>query len=273
LFSKIVEFFLTKFFLRIEYFDNERKVVMVLKDKIAIITGGARGIGREIALVFAKEGCNLSLCDISPDALRETQREIETLGRLCMTGIVDVTKADEVESFVQKTLDKFGKIDILVNNAGITKDALLVRMSESDWDAVLGVNLKGAFNCAKAVSKVMMKQRDGKIVNMASIIGVVGNAGQANYAASKGGLIALTKSIAKELASRNVRVNAIAPGFIQTDMTAKLPENIKSEMLKHIPMSKLGTANDVANLALFLVSDDSAYITGQVIQVDGGMVM
>lgn len=246
---------------------------MVLKDKVAIITGGARGIGREIALVFAMEGCSLSLCDVSPDALRVAQVEIKALGRPCMTGIVDVTKADQVESFVQKTLDKFGKIDILVNNAGITKDALLVRMSESDWDAVLGVNLKGAFNCAKAVSKIMMKQRDGKIVNMASIIGMVGNAGQANYAASKGGLIALTKSIAKELASRNVRVNAIAPGFIQTDMTAKLPENIKSEMLKHIPMSKLGTANDVANLALFLVSDDSAYITGQVIQVDGGMVM
>jgi 3-oxoacyl-[acyl-carrier protein] reductase len=246
---------------------------MILKDKIAIITGGARGIGREIALVFAREGCSLSLCDVNPDALAATQKEIEALGRQCMTCVVDVTKSDQVDSFVQKTLDKFGKIDILVNNAGITKDTLLVRMSEADWDAVLSVNLKGAFLCAKAVSKVMMKQRDGRIVNMASIIGIIGNAGQANYAASKGGLIALTKSIAKELASRNVRANAIAPGFIQTDMTAKLPENVKSEMLKQIPMSKLGTANDVANLALFLVSDDSAYITGQVITVDGGMVM
>jgi len=246
---------------------------MVLKDKVAIVTGGARGIGREIALVFAKEGCSLSLCDVNPDALGVTQKEIETLGRQCMTGVMDVTKPDQVDSFVQKTLDKFGKIDILVNNAGITKDTLLVRMSESDWDAVLSVNLKGAFNCAKAVSKIMMKQRDGRIVNMASIIGMVGNAGQANYAASKGGLIALTKSIAKELASRNVRANAIAPGFIQTDMTAKLSENVKSEMLKAIPMGKLGTANDVANLALFLVSDDSAYITGQVVTVDGGMVM
>jgi 3-oxoacyl-[acyl-carrier protein] reductase len=246
---------------------------MVLKDKIAMITGGARGIGREIALVFAREGCSLSLCDVNPDALVSTQKEMEALGRQCMTGVVDVTKSDQVDSLVQKTLDKFGKIDILVNNAGITKDTLLVRMSEADWDAVLGVNLKGAFLCSKAVSKVMMKQRDGRIVNMASIIGIVGNAGQANYAASKGGLIALTKSIAKELASRNVRANAIAPGFIQTDMTAKLPENVKSEMLKAIPMAKLGTANDVANLALFLVSDDSAYITGQVITVDGGMVM
>lgn len=246
---------------------------MILKDKVAMITGGARGIGRQIALVFAGEGCSLSLCDISPDLLATTQKDMDALGHQCITGVVDVTKSDQVDSFVQKTLDKFGKIDILVNNAGITKDGLLVRMSEADWDAVLDVNLKGAFLCAKAVSKVMMKQGGGRIVNMASIIGIVGNAGQANYAASKGGLIALTKSIAKELASRNVRANAIAPGFIQTDMTAKLPENMKSELLKTIPMSKLGTADDVANLALFLVSDDSAYITGQVITVDGGMVM
>lgn len=246
---------------------------MILKGKAAIVTGGARGIGREIALTLAREGCDLSLCDVNPDTLAVAQKEIEALGRQCMTGVVDVTKAAQVEEFVQKTLDKFGKIDILVNNAGITKDTLLVRMSEADWDAVLGVNLKGAFNCTRAAAKIMMKQRDGRIVNMASIIGIVGNAGQANYAASKGGLIALTKSVAKELASRNVRVNAIAPGFIQTEMTAKLPDNIKSEMLKAIPMSKLGTVNDVANLALFLVSDDSAYITGQVITVDGGMVM
>lgn len=246
---------------------------MVLKDKVAMITGGGRGIGREIAMLFAKEGCDLALCDVNADVLNTTRETIEGMGRQALTGIVDVTKASDVEAFVQKTLDKFKKIDILVNNAGITKDTLLVRMSESDWDAVLGVNLKGAFNCTKAVAKVMMKQRDGKIVNMASIIGIVGNAGQANYAASKGGLIALTKTVAKELGSRNVRVNAIAPGFIQTDMTAKLPDNVKSEMLKQIPMGKLGTVNDVANLALFLVSDESAYITGQVVQVDGGMVM
>lgn len=246
---------------------------MVLKDKAAIVTGGGRGIGKEIAMGLAREGCNLALCDVNPEVLASTQKEIEDLGRQCLTGIVDVTKSDQVESFIQKTLDKFQKIDILVNNAGITKDTLLVRMSEQDWDAVLGVNLKGAFNCTKAVAKVMMKQRDGRIVNMASIIGLIGNAGQANYAASKGGLIAFTKTVAKELASRNVRVNAIAPGFIQTDMTAKLPDNVKNEMLKHVPMGKMGTVTDVANLALFLVSDDSSYITGQVITVDGGMVM
>jgi 3-oxoacyl-[acyl-carrier protein] reductase len=246
---------------------------MVLKDRVAIVTGGARGIGNEIARLFAKEGCDIALCDVNPEVLASAQKGIEEMSRQCITAVVDVTKADQVESFVQKTLDKFGKIDILVNNAGITKDTLLVRMSEADWDAVLGVNLKGAFNCTKAVAKVMMKQRDGRIVNMASIIGLIGNAGQANYAASKGGLIALTKTVAKELASRNVRVNAIAPGFIQTDMTAKLPDNVKAEMLKHVPMGKMGTVTDVANLALFLASDDSSYITGQVITVDGGMVM
>ncbi len=246
---------------------------MLLKDKVAIVTGGARGIGRQIALSFAKEGADIALCDVNAEALAVAQQEIEIIGRKAVTGVIDVTKSDQVESFVQKTLDKFGKIDILVNNAGITKDGLLVRMSESDWDAVIAVNLKGAFNCTKAVSKIMMKQRDGRIVNMASIIGIVGNAGQANYAASKGGLIALTKTIAKELASRNVRANALAPGFIQTEMTAKLSDNVKSEMLKFVPLGKFGTVQDVANLALFLASDNSSYITGQIIQVDGGMVM
>ena len=246
---------------------------MLLKDRVAMVTGGARGIGRQIALAFAKEGSDIALADVNAEALAVTQKEIEALGRKAITGVVDVTKSDQVDSFVQKTLDKFGKIDILVNNAGITKDGLLVRMSESDWDAVIAVNLKGAFNCTKAVSKIMMKQRDGRIVNMASIIGIMGNAGQANYAASKGGLIALTKTVAKELASRNVRANAIAPGFIQTEMTAKLPDNVKSEMLKFVPLAKFGTVQDVANLALFLASDNSSYITGQVVQVDGGMVM
>jgi len=238
-----------------------------------MITGGARGIGREIALVFAREGAGIAICDINAETLAGAQRQIEDLGRSAVTGIVDVTKADQVDSFVQKVLDKFKKIDILVNNAGITKDGLLVRMSEADWDTVLAVNLKGAFNCTRAVSKVMMKQRDGRIVNMASIIGIMGNAGQANYAASKGGLIALTKTVAKELASRNIRANAIAPGFIQTDMTAKLSNEVKSEMMKYVPLGHFGTVEDVANLALFLASDDSAYITGQVVQVDGGLVM
>jgi 3-oxoacyl-[acyl-carrier protein] reductase len=246
---------------------------MKLKDKVAFITGGARGIGKEIALAFAREGCDLAICDVNEAALADAQKEVESLGRTALTGVVDVTKQDQVDSFVQKTLDKFKKIDILINNAGITRDGLLVRMSESDWDAVLSVNLKGAFNCTKAVSKVMMKQRDGRIVNMASIIGVMGNAGQVNYAASKGGLIAFTKSVAKELASRNVRANAIAPGFIETDMTAKLSTELKEQMLKLIPLGKFGTAGDVASLAVFLSSDDSAYITGQVVQIDGGMLM
>jgi 3-oxoacyl-[acyl-carrier protein] reductase len=246
---------------------------MLLKDKIAIVTGGGRGIGAAIALLFAREGADIAIIDVNSDIMALAQKEIESLGRASLTGVVDVTKADQVESFVQKTLDKFKKIDILVNNAGITRDGLLVRMSESDWDMVLNVNLKGAFNCTKAVSRIMMKQRDGRIVNIASIIGIMGNAGQANYAASKGGLIAFTKSVAKELSSRNIRVNAIAPGFIQTDMTAKLSDEVKGEMLKLIPLGKLGTAQDVAELALFLASDSSAYMTGQVLQVDGGMVM
>ena len=246
---------------------------MKLKDKVAIVTGGARGIGKAISTAFAREGASLAICDVNSDVLAATKDELEALGRSVITGLVDVTKSDQVDGFVQKTLDKFKKIDILVNNAGITKDSLLVRMSEADWDAVLAVNLKGAFNCTKAVSKIMMKQRDGRIVNMASIIGIMGNAGQANYAASKGGLIAFTKTVAKELASRNVRANAIAPGFIQTDMTAKLSDEVKTEMLKYVPLAKFGTVEDVAGLALFLAGDDSAYITGQVVQVDGGMVM
>jgi len=246
---------------------------MKLKGRVAMVTGGARGIGREISILLAREGADIALCDVNAEILGITQKEIEALGRKVVTGVVDVTKSDQIDGFVQKTLDNFKKIDILVNNAGITRDGLLVRMSEADWDLVLAVNLKGAFNCTKAVSKTMMKQRGGRIVNMASIIGIMGNAGQANYAASKGGLIALTKSVAKELASRNVRANAIAPGFIQTDMTAKLSEEVKGEMLKFVPLGKFGTVQDVANLALFLVSDDSSYITGQVIQVDGGMVM
>ena len=246
---------------------------MLLKERIAVVTGGARGIGREIALLFAREGADLAICDVNEVVLDATKKEIEAAGRRCLAETVDVTKADQVENFVQKTLDKFSKIDILINNAGITRDGLLVRMSEADWDAVLNVNLKGAFNCTKSVAKIMMKQRDGRIVNIASIIGIMGNAGQANYAASKGGLIAFTKTVAKELGSRNVRVNAVAPGFIQTDMTAKLSEEMKSAMLKLIPLGALGTAKDVADLVLFLASDNSAYITGQVVQVDGGMVM
>lgn len=245
---------------------------MILKDKVSIITGGARGIGYAVAEDFAKAGSNLSLCDVNEDNLAKAKVELEKLGVRVYTQKVDVTKFPEVQDFVDKTLDKFSKIDILINNAGITRDGLLVRMGDAEWDAVLSVNLKGAFNCTKAVAKPMMKQRFGKIVNIASIIGIIGNAGQANYAASKGGLIAFTKSVAKELASRNINCNAIAPGFIQTDMTHVLAEDVKNTMLKLIPLGKFGAAKDVADLALFLVSETSAYITGQVIQVDGGMV-
>jgi 3-oxoacyl-[acyl-carrier protein] reductase len=245
---------------------------MLLQDKIAIITGGARGIGREIALAYAREGAHIALCDVNAEVLLETAKEIEALGRKVYTAVVDVTNFEQVEDFVKKTNETLGRIDVLVNNAGVTRDGLLLRMSEADWDLVININLKGAFNCTKAASKIMMKQREGAIVNMASIIGVMGNAGQANYAASKGGLISFTKSIAKEFASRNVRANAIAPGFIQTEMTNKLSEEVKGEMLKRIPLGKLGTVQDVANLAIFLGSSLSAYITGEVIKVEGGMV-
>ncbi|MDD5424576.1 MAG: 3-oxoacyl-[acyl-carrier-protein] reductase [Candidatus Omnitrophica bacterium] len=246
---------------------------MIFKDRVCLVTGGARGIGREIALAFAKAGSDIALCDVNPEALGAAKKDIEALGRKAETFVVDVTNLSQVEDMVNKTLDKFQKIDILINNAGITRDALIVRMSEQDFDSVIAVNLKGTFNCTKAVSKVMMKQRYGKIVSIASIIGMMGNAGQANYAASKAGVIGITKSVAKELASRNVNVNAIAPGFIETDMTAKLPENVKAQMLSLIPLNRFGKASDVAELAMFLASDASSYITGQVIKIDGGMVM
>ena len=245
---------------------------MILKDKVSIITGGARGIGKAIALRLAEKGSSIAICDVNPEALEDAKKELEAKGRTVLAEKVDVTSIEDIQKFTQKVLDKFGKIDILINNAGITRDGLLVRMNDADWDAVLNVNLKGTFNCAKQVAKTMMKQRAGRIVNIASIIGIVGNAGQANYAASKGGVIALTKSIAKELAARNITVNAIAPGFIQTDMTDRLPEDVKNNITKQIPLNKMGTVRDVANVALFLVSDAASYITGQVVQVDGGMV-
>ncbi|MDD5634334.1 MAG: 3-oxoacyl-[acyl-carrier-protein] reductase [Candidatus Omnitrophica bacterium] len=247
---------------------------MRLENKVSMITGAARGIGREIAMLFASEGSNLAICDVNEEALAATKGEIEkTTGRKVVAAKIDVTREEDVQNFVKKVLDNFSSLDILVNNAGITRDNLVMRMSEQEWDAVLDVNLKGAFNCIKAVSRPMMKNRSGKIINMASIIGIMGNMGQANYSASKGGLIALTKSVAKELGSRNINVNAIAPGFIQTDMTDKLQGEIKETLLKLIPLGKMGEAKDVARLALFLASSDSSYITGQVLQVDGGMVM
>lgn len=246
---------------------------MSLKDKVALITGGARGIGREIALYFAKEGADIALCDVNADLANETQKEIENLGRRALALSVDVTDFKAVEEMTNKILDKFSKIDILINNAGITRDGLILRMTSEQWDQVLAVNLKGTFNATKAVSKVMIKQKQGKIISIASIIGIIGNYGQANYAASKAGIIALTKSCAKELGSRNIQVNAVAPGFIKTDMTDKLPSDIKEKMLAQIPLARFGEPVEVAKVCSFLASSDSDYITGQTIVIDGGMVM
>ncbi|MFH1856465.1 MAG: 3-oxoacyl-[acyl-carrier-protein] reductase [Candidatus Omnitrophota bacterium] len=245
----------------------------LLEGKTALITGGARGIGKAIAETFAKEGCNVNICDVSEENLKIAQAEMASYGVEVNRFVLDVTNLEQVEKVVNNILDKLKKIDILVNNAGITKDALLIRMNEEDWDLVINVNLKGTFNCSKAVSKSMMKNRSGKIVNIASIIGLMGNAGQANYAASKAGVIGITKTLAKELGLRNVNVNAIAPGFIQTHMTAKLTEDITRKMLEQIPLGRFGSASDVANMALFLATSASDYITGQVFQVDGGMLM
>jgi 3-oxoacyl-[acyl-carrier protein] reductase len=249
------------------------KAKMRYKDKVTLVTGGARGIGKAIALSFANEGSDIVIGDVNIEEAQNSCQEIAQLGRKTLALTLDVTDYVKVEEAVNKILDKFTKIDILVNNAGITKDNLLLRMSPADWDAVINVNLKGTFNCIKAVSRPMIRQRSGKIINIASIIGIIGNAGQANYSASKAGIIALTKTAAKELASRNVNVNAIAPGFIQTEMTAKLPEEIKEKMKAVIPLDRFGDPKDVAAACVFLASEDSGYITGQTIVVDGGMVM
>jgi len=246
---------------------------MRLEGKVALITGGARGIGQAIAMAFAAEGADIVVADVNMEIAQKTASEIEALGRKALALEMDVTNYEKVEEGVNKILDKFGKVDILVNNAGITKDNLLLRMSQMEWDAVINVNLKGTFNCIRAVSRQMVKQRSGRIISIASIIGLMGNPGQANYAASKAGIIALTKTVAKELASRNINANAVAPGFIQTEMTAKLPEELKKKMLEAIPLGKLGTPQDIAKVCLFLASEESSYITGQVITVDGGMVM
>ena len=246
---------------------------MILQDKVALITGGAQGIGKEIALTFADAGAHIIVCDVNESILEQTATEIKNKGRDILALKADVTNAHEVDDVVRKSLDKYQRIDILINNAGITRDNLLARMSEEEWDLVLSVNLKGVFLFTKAVARPMMKQRHGRIINIASIIGLVGNAGQANYSASKGGVIALTKTTAKELAKRNILVNAIAPGFIKTAMTDKLTEDIRNEMLKMVPLQRFGIPGDIAKVALFLASDYASYITGQVITVDGGMVM
>jgi len=246
---------------------------MRLKDKVALITGAARGIGREIALRFASEGADIAVADIDLERATKTAQDIEALGRKALVLDLDVTDYAKLTQGINKILDKFKKVDILVNNAGITKDNLLLRMDDAEWDAVLNVNLKGTFNCTKAVSRLMIKQRYGKIINIASIIGIIGNAGQANYSASKAGIIALTKTSAKELASRNINVNAIAPGFIQTEMTARLPEELKEKMQGAIPLARFGSPGDVAAVCVFLASEEASYITGQTLIVDGGMVM
>jgi len=243
----------------------------MFKDKVALVTGGGQGIGKEIALLFAREGADIAVFDLNQEALDKTIGEIKALGREGLGVPLDVSNFKEVEQAVQKVVDKFGKISILVNNAGITRDSLLLRMKEEDWDAVLNVNLKGVFNCTKAVSKIMFKEREGKIINISSIIGIRGNVGQANYAASKAGIIGFTKSVAQEFASRNIQVNAIAPGFIQTEMTAKMSEASKEMIINQIPSRRLGEKRDVANLVLFLASPNSDYINGEVIRVDGGM--
>lgn len=244
-----------------------------MKKKVAIVTGSGRGIGKAIALKLAQENMNIVICDVDEAAISETVKEIEQTGVQSLGIKVDVTNSDDVTRLFEAAINKFEKVDVLVNNAGITRDNLLIRMQESEWDAVIAVNLKGTFNCLKAAAKIMMKQRCGKIVNISSVVGVMGNVGQANYAASKGAVISLTKSAAKELAPRNITVNAIAPGYIETEMTKNLPDNVKETFMNLVPLKRAGTPLDVANVVSFLVSDHADYITGQVIHVDGGMVM
>ena len=246
----------------------------LLEGKVAIVTGAARGIGKAIALKFAAEGANVAFTDLVIDENGlATQQEIEALGVKAKGYASNAANFEETHQVVADIVKDFGRVDILVNNAGITKDGLMLRMTEAQWDAVLKVNLKSAFNFIHACAPIMMKQRKGSIINMASVVGVHGNAGQCNYASSKAGMIALAKSIAQELGSRGIRANAIAPGFIITDMTAKLPDEVKEEWCKKIPLRRGGTPEDVADIATFLASDMSSYVSGQVIQVDGGMNM
>jgi 3-oxoacyl-[acyl-carrier protein] reductase len=247
---------------------------MRLAGNSVLVTGASRGIGKEIALEMARQGANVAVnYSGSESKANETVDEIKALGREAFAIQCDVSNSESVIRMVKETIDRFGKLDILVNNAGITKDNLLMRMKEEEWDDVININLKGVFLCTKAVTRQMMKQRKGRIINIASIVGVSGNPGQANYVAAKAGVIGLTKTAAKELSSRNITVNAVAPGFITTDMTDKLTDEVKAEMLKQIPLGRFGDPRDIANVAVFLASDDSSYMTGQTLHVDGGMVM
>lgn len=243
------------------------------KDKVAVITGASRGIGRSISLALASEGARIVAFDLDMAETEKVVAEIKALGVDALAVQGNVTVAADTERLMDAAMEKFGRIDILVNNAGITRDGLLMRMKDEDWDAVLSVNLKGAFLCSRAASKFMTKQRYGRIINIASVVGQMGNAGQANYCASKAGLMGLTKSNARELAKRNVTVNAVAPGFIATAMTDALPEKTRQELAAQIPLERLGTAEDIANVVVFLSAERSGYVTGQVIGVNGGMYM
>ena len=242
-------------------------------DKTAIVTGAGSGIGKAIALELASRGCDVAVCGRRLEPVQATAAEITALGRRAFAASADVSNGESVTAFVAEVLKAFGHIDILVNNAGLTRDNLLIRMSEEEWDAVLGTNLKGAFLFSKAVARPMMKQRSGAIVNISSVVGLIGNPGQCNYAASKAGLIALTQSLAKELASRNIRVNAVAPGFIVSQMTDALPDDLKSAMLAQIPAGRFGQVTDIAKAVAFLAGPDASYITGQTLSVNGGLVM
>jgi 3-oxoacyl-[acyl-carrier protein] reductase len=247
---------------------------MHLDGKVTIVTGASRGIGRSVAIELAKLGAKVVINYAGNQAAAEEVKNlIVSAGGQAIVIKADVGNVEAVDAMVKETIDTFGKIDILVNNAGITRDNLLMRMKEDDWDAVMNINLKGVFVCTKAISRIMMKQRAGKIINMTSVVGLMGNAGQANYAAAKAGVIGFTKSMAKELASRGITVNAIAPGFISTDMTAVLSEQVKKELAEKIPVGRLGSPEDVAAAVAFLASDSANYITGQTLNVDGGMLM
>lgn len=246
---------------------------MQVSGRVALITGGGQGIGREIALKLASYGADIAVVDVNLEKAQETANEAKKMGRRAMAMKVDVVSATETEEMAAKVFEELEAIHILVNNAGITRDGLLLRMKEEDWDAVLDVNLKGAFNCTKAVLKYMTKARWGRIVNIASVVGVMGNAGQSNYAASKAGLIGFTKSVAREVASRNITCNAVAPGFIETAMTNALSDQVKEDLLAKIPLGRLGGAADIANGVLFLSSNVSNYMTGEVMNINGGMAM
>ncbi|WP_335870686.1 3-oxoacyl-[acyl-carrier-protein] reductase [Bacillus sp. 2205SS5-2] len=247
---------------------------MKLDGKTVLVTGASRGIGRAVALELASQGAHVVVNFAGSEAkANEVVDEIKKMGRQALAIQGDISDGEAVSSMIKRTIAEFGTLDILVNNAGITRDNLLMRMKEAEWDEVINTNLKGVFLCTKAVTRQMMKQRKGRIINIASIVGVSGNAGQANYVAAKAGVIGLTKTTAKELASRNITVNAIAPGFISTDMTDQLSDDVKNEMLKQIPLARLGEPRDIAKLVSFIASDDAAYITGQTLHVDGGMVM